>query len=97
MQTKINTQSNVNVSEIDVWDSILYVQYASMYSDSSTGVKISTFVNTVDIQMQLLELVIIQKPSLHLESGKLGCFPGVAVEENWVCVKLQDSWYFAKV
>lgn len=47
--------------------------------------------------MQLLELVIIQKPSLHLESGELGCFPGVAVEENWVCVKLQDSWYFAKV
>lgn len=48
--------------------------------------------------MQLLELVIIQKPSLHLESGKLGCFPGVvAMEENWVCVKLQDSWYFAKV
>lgn len=47
--------------------------------------------------MQLLELVIIQKPSLHLESGKLGCFPGVAMEENWVCVKLQDSWYLAKV
>lgn len=84
--------------EIDVWDSIVYVQYASMYNGSSTSVEISTFVNTcVDIQMQLLELVIIQKPSLHLESGKLGCFPGVAVEENWICVKLQDSWYLAKV
>lgn len=35
--------------------------------------------------MQPLELVIIQKPSLHLESGKLGCFPGVAVEKNRVC------------
>lgn len=45
--------------------------------------------------MQLLEPVIIQKLSIHLESGKLGCFPGVAVERNWVCVKLQDSWYFS--
>lgn len=64
-----------------------------MYSSSSTGVEISTFCKhfSTEIQMQLLELVIIQKPSLHLESGKLGCFPGVAVEENWVCVKLQDS------
>lgn len=32
-------------------------------------------------QMQLLEAVIIQKPSLHLESGKLGCFPGVVAME----------------
>lgn len=32
--------------------------------------------------MQLLEPVIIQKPSLHLESGKLGCFPGVVAMEG---------------
>lgn len=58
-----------------------------------TGVEISTFVNSVaqTFKRNFLERVIIQKPSLHLESGKLGCFPGVAVEENWVCVKLQDS------
>ena len=58
-----------------------------------TGVEISTFVNSVaqTFRCNFSERVIIQKPSLHLESGKLGCFPGVAVEENWVCVKLQDS------
>lgn len=65
-----------------------------MYSmHRCTGVEISTFVNSVaqTFKRNFLERVIIQKPSLHLESGKLGCFPGVAVEENWVCVKLQDS------
>lgn len=65
-----------------------------MYSmHRCTSVEISTFVNSVaqTFKRNFLERVIIQKPSLHLESGKLGCFPGVAVEENWVCVKLQDS------
>lgn len=63
---------------------MLYVQNVSMYSDSGSGVEISTFCKhcSADIQMQLLEPVIIPKPSLHLESGKLGCFPGVAVEEK---------------
>ena len=74
----------------------LCVKYASKYKDQYRDQHIYKQCST-DIQMQLLEQVIIQKPSLHLESGKLGCFPGVAVEENWVCVKLQDSWYFAKV
>lgn len=74
--------------------------YVSMHSDSlehQCGDQHFCKHCSADIQMQLLEPVIIQKPSLHLESGKLGCFPGVAVEENWVCVKLQDSWYLAKV
>lgn len=78
-----------------MWETV-YCMY-SMHR--CTGVEISTFVNSVaqTFKRNFLERVIIQKPSLHLESGKLGCFPGVAVEENWVCVKLQDSWYFAKV
>lgn len=38
--------------------------------------------SSAGIRMQLLEPVIIQKPSLHLESGKLGCFPGVVAMEG---------------
>lgn len=53
--------------------------------------------SSAGMHMQLTDSVIIQKPSLHLESGELGCCPGVvAMEGNCACVKLQESRYFAK-